>query len=131
VQPQYEIKSMFGEFIKQIRERQRVGLREFCLESGFDPSNWSKIEREVLPPPRDEDTLRSWAKQLGIKLGSDDWLKFFDYAAVDSGRIPDYVLKDEKLVAQLPVFFRTISGQKPSREDLEKLVELIRSVNRP
>ena len=46
---------------------------------------------------------------------------------MDSGRIPDYVLKDEKLVAQLPVFFRTISGQKPSREDLAKLVELIRA----
>jgi hypothetical protein len=49
---------------------------------------------------------------------------------MDSGGISDYVLKDEKLVAQLPVFFRTISGQKPSPEDLEKLVELIRSVNR-
>jgi len=82
-----------------------------------------------LPPPRDEDTLRTWAKQLGLKQGSEDWLKFFDYAAVDSGRIPDYVLKDEKLVAQLPVFFRTISGQKPSSEDLEKLIELIKSAN--
>ena len=118
-------KTMFGEFIKQIRERQRLGLREFCLENGYDPSNWSKIEREVLPPPRDEETLRTWARQLGLKQGSDDWLKFFDYAAVDSGRIPDYVLKDEKLVAQLPVFFRTISGQKPSREDREKLMALI------
>src|SRR5438552_15541030 len=39
--------------------------------------------------------------------------------------------QDEKLVAQLPVFFRTLFGQKPSREDLEKLVELIRSANRP
>ena len=115
---------MFGEFIKQIRQRQRLGLREFCLANGCDPSNWSKIEREVLPPPRDEDTLRSWARQLGLKPGSEDWLKFFDYAAVDSGRIPEYILKDAKLVAQLPVFFRTISGQKPSREDLEKLVEL-------
>ena len=104
---------MFGEFIKQIRERQRLGLREFCLEHQHDPSNWSKIEREVLPPPRDDETLCTWAKQLGLKQGSDDGLKFFDYAAVDSGRIPDYVLKDEKLVAQLPVFFRTISGQKP------------------
>jgi hypothetical protein len=55
----------------------------------------------------------------------DDWLKFFDYAAVDSGRIPDYILRDEKLVAQLPVFFRTISGQKPSSEDREKLLALI------
>ena len=129
--PQDESEPMFGEFIKQIRERQRLGLREFCLQNGYDPSNWSKIEREVLPPPRDEDTLRAWARQLGLKQASEDWLKFFDYAAVDSGRIPDYVLKDEKLVAQLPVFFRTISGQKPSREDLEKLVELIRSANRP
>ena len=122
---------MFGEFIKQIRERQRLGLREFCLENGYDPSNWSKIERGVLPPPRDKDTLRTWAQHLGLKQGSEDWLKFFDYAAVDSGRIPDYVLRDEKLVAQLPVFFRTLSGQKPSREDLEKLVELIKSANRP
>jgi len=30
-------------------------------------------------------------------------------------------------VAQLPVFFRTLSGQKPSREDLDKLVELIKA----
>lgn len=116
---------------KQIRVRQRLGLREFCLEHGRDPSNWSKIEREVLPPPRDEDTLRTWAKQLGLKQGSEEWLKFFDYGAVDSGRIPDYVLKDKKLVAQLPIFFRTLSSQRPSHEDREKLVELIRSANRP
>ena len=120
---------MFGEFIKQIRARQRLGLREFCLENGYDPSNWSKIEREILPPPRDEDTLRAWAKQLGLKQGTDDWLKFCDYAAVDAGRIPEYVLKDEKLVAQLPAFFRTLSGQKPAREELKKLLELIRSAN--
>jgi len=89
-------------------------------------SNWSKTEREVLSPPKDDETLRKWAKQLGLKQGSDDWLKFFDYAAVDSGRIPDYVLKDEKLVAQLPVFFRTIPGQKPSAERLENLIALLR-----
>ena len=122
---------MFGTFIKELRAKRRLGLREFCLENGCDPSNWSKIEREILPPPRDESTLRALARQLGLKQGSNDWCKFFDYAAVDSGRIPDYVLKDEKLVAQLPVFFRTISGQKTSREDLEKLVAIINSVNRP
>ena len=116
---------MFGEFVKELRAKQRIGLREFCLKHGHDPSNWSKIEREVFAPPRDEETLRAWAKQLGLKQGSEDWLKFFDYAAVDAGRIPEYVLKDEELVAQLPVFFRTLSGQKPAREDLEKLLEII------
>jgi hypothetical protein len=122
---------MFGTFVKEQRAHQRLGLREFCLRHGHDPSNWSKIEREVLQPPRDEETLRTWAKQLGLKQGSEDWLKFFDFAAVDAGRIPDYVLKDEQLMAQLPVFFRTLSGQKPSREDLDKLVEIIRSANQP
>jgi len=72
-------------------------LREFCAEHGHDPSNGSKIEREVLPPPRDAETLRAWARQLGLKQGSDDWCKFSDYAAVNAGRIPDYVLKDEEL----------------------------------
>jgi len=104
---------MFGGFIKEIRARQRLGLREFCLEHNHDPSNWSKIEREVLAPPRDEAILRTWAKQLGLKEGSEDWLKFFDYAAVDSGRIPKHVLnnvKHEALVTQLPEFFRVLSG---------------------
>jgi hypothetical protein len=122
---------MFGAFVKELRARQRLGLREFCLAHEHDPSNWSKIEREVLPPPRDENILRTWAEQLGIKRGSEEWLKFFDYAAVDAGRIPDYVLQDEKLVAQLPAFFRTLSGQKPSREDLEKLLEIINSTRYP
>ena len=117
---------MFGEFIKELRARQRLGLREFCLEHGHDPSNWSKIEREVLAPPRDEDTLRTWAKQLGLKQGSDDWLKFFDYAAVDAGRIPDYVMQDEELLGKLPAFFRTLSGNRPSREELENLIKLLR-----
>ena len=122
---------MFGKFLKELRARQRLGLREFCLEHGHDPSNRSKFEREVLAPPRDEETLRTWAKQLGLKPGSDDWLKFFEYAAVDAGRIPDHILEDEELAAHLPVFFRTLSGQKPSREDMEKLLAIIKGTRRP
>jgi transcriptional regulator with XRE-family HTH domain len=118
--------TMFGTFIKELRARRRLGLREFCLKHGHDPSNWSKIERGVLSPPRDEETLRTWAKQLGLKPGSDDWLKFFDYAAVGAGRIPDYVLKDKELLGKLPVFFRTLSGNRPSRVELENLIKLLR-----
>ena len=44
---------------------------------------------------------------------------------MDAERIPNYLLKDEEIVAQLPVFFRALFGQKPSREDLEKLLEII------
>jgi len=121
---------MFGTFVKELRARQRLGLREFCLEHGHDPSNWSKIERGILHPPRDEQVLRVWAGQLGLTPGSDDWLRFFEYAAVDAGRIPDNILQDEKLAENLPVFFRTLSGQKPSREEMEKLIEIIKGTGR-
>ncbi|HXI70102.1 MAG TPA: helix-turn-helix transcriptional regulator [Verrucomicrobiae bacterium] len=117
---------MFGTFIKELRAKRRLGLREFCLEHGHDPSNWSKIEREVSPPPKDEATLNKWAKQLGLKPDTDDWHKFHDYAAVDAGRIPSHVLEDEELLAKLPAFFRTISGNKPSRAELENLIKLLR-----
>ena len=117
---------MFGTFIKELRTRWQVGLREFCLEHGHDPGNWSRLERELLPPPHDDQTLRAWAKQLRLKPGSDDWLKFFDYAAVDAGRIPDHILSDKKLAAHLPAFFRALSGQKASPEDREKLLAIIR-----
>ena len=54
------------------------------------------------------------------------WLKFFDYAAVDAGRIPGHILKDEQLLAKLPAFFRTLSGNKPSRAKLKNLINLLR-----
>jgi transcriptional regulator with XRE-family HTH domain len=122
---------MFGTFIKELRTRRRLGLREFCLEHGHDPGNWSRLERERLLPPHDEPTLRIWARQLGLKPGSDDWLKFFEYAAVATGRIPDHILENKELAAHLPAFFRALTGQKPSREDTEKLLAIINGTRRP
>ena len=84
----------------------------------------------MLPPPKDEAILIEWAGQLGLKPGTPDWFKFFDSAAVDAGRIPDYILADKSLVEKLPVFLRTLSGQKPSKEDLENLLEIIRKSQR-
>jgi hypothetical protein len=122
---------MFGTFIKEIRSRSRTGLREFCLKHGHDPSNWSKVERGILPPPRDEQILKKWAAQLCIKPGTDDWIQFFDFAAVDAGRIPDYIMQEKDLVSKLPVFFRTLSGKKPSEGDLKKMVKLLTEADRP
>jgi len=40
-------------------------------------------------------------------------------------------VKDKELAAHLPAFFRTLSGQKPSREDMEKLLGIIKETRRP
>jgi hypothetical protein len=121
---------MFGTFIKELRNRRQLGLREFCLEHGHSPGNWSRLERELIQPPRDEPTLRAWARQLGLKPGSDDWRKFFDYAAVGAGRIPDHILADKELAAHLPAFFRVLSGQKPSPAETRELLAIIQGARR-
>jgi hypothetical protein len=41
------------------------------------------------------------------------------------------ILENEKLAAHLAAFFRTISGQKPSREEREKLLGIIKGTLRP
>lgn len=119
----------FGEFVRELRSRERMKLREFCQKYGHDPSNWSKMERGDLPPSEFRATLETWAGQLNVKKGSDDWYKFFDLAFQERGKIPDDLLSDKELVEALPLFFRTLRGQKPSEEDLNKVIDLLRSRN--
>ena len=120
-------KIMFGEFLKKLRAERRLGLREFCIATGCDPSNWSKIERGVLPPPQDQGLLNRIAVILGLSEDSKERELIFDYAAIDAGKIPQYVLEDAELVKRLPVFFRTATGKKPTTEDLEKLAEILKN----
>lgn len=117
---------LFGDYIKQLRLKQKLTLRDFCKKFAHDPSNWSKIERGKLLPPNDENTLVEWALQLGLKKGEADWFKFFDIAALEKGKIPHDILNDEELVQALPVFFRTLRGQKPTKEELKNLAEILR-----
>ena len=101
---------MFGELVKRLRSEKRLGLRDFCQGVDYDPSNWSKVERGLLPPPQDNDVLKRVASVLGVGEGSDLWNELFDLAKIGAGRIPDYVLEDAALVKKLPLFFRTVSG---------------------
>lgn len=117
----------FGQLVKKIRSEKRLGLREFCIAADCDPSNWSKIERGLLPPPQDPSDLNRIAVILGLSENSQEWELLFDYAAIDAGKIPSYVLQDAELVKRLPVFFRTATGKKPATEDLERLAEILKN----
>ncbi len=116
----------FGKFIKELRMGHGQTLRRFCLEHNLDPGNHSKLERGILPPPQDEDKLRSLAYALGLKEGTKEWKEYYDLAIIGNGKIPEYILSDEEIVNRLPVFFRTIKGEKIDKARLDKLIELIR-----
>ena len=49
-----------------------------------------------------------------------------DKANIDAGIIPDDILSDEKVSNSLPMFFRTIRSEKPTPEELDRLIDMIR-----
>ena len=114
----------FGEFVRSKRIENRITLREFCRLAQFDPSNWSKIERGVLQPPKSKEVLDEIAKMLKLKKGSEEYYLLFDLAAISF--IPKDLVGDKSVVDKLPVFLRTLRGQPPTRKELEKLIEIIR-----
>jgi transcriptional regulator with XRE-family HTH domain len=119
-------KLVFGEFFKRLRIEKGMTLRSFCLKNGFDPGNISKIERGLLAPPSAREKLEEYARALGIKPGSGDWIEFFDRASACKGEIPLEIMNDAELVEKLPLIFRTIRGKKVSDKQLDELAELIR-----
>ncbi len=119
-------KETFGGFMEALRQKKRLTLRAFCKQTGFDPGNISRIERGLMPPPKNRETLKRYAITLGLREGSADWQTFFDLAATAQGVIPADLLSDKELVKNLPLFFRTLRGQKPTPEEMEKIAEKIR-----
>lgn len=120
--------SLFGPFLKKKRIKLGMTLRQFCLENNLDPGNISKLERGILPPPTDAEKLGRYAKVLKIKEGSNDWYEFFDLAHASGRRIPEEILSNKDLVSKLPLVFRTLRGQKLTKDQLNKLAEKLKEV---
>ena len=118
--------AVFGTLVKQKRLEQDVSLREFCRRIEEDPSNWSKVETGVANPPKSKEKLNLIADVLGLVKGSEDRAKLFDYAAVDSGTIPEYIKSDEQVLEWLPAFFRTVENVKPTKEELYELIQKLK-----
>jgi transcriptional regulator with XRE-family HTH domain len=116
----------FAAFFQALRKQHRITLRAFCESAGADPGNISRLERRAVPPPQDREILSRYAKALNIKEGTDEWYLFFDLAAADRGIIPQDIMEDEQLVRELPAFFRTLRGQKPTADEMRKVIERIR-----
>ena len=117
----------FGSYFEQLRQEQGLTLRMFCKKALCDPANISRMERGLISPPKGREILEKYAEALNLAEGSDEWYQFFDLAAADQGIIPEDIMADQELVKVLPVFFRTLRGQKPTEEEMTKLAEKIRS----
>lgn len=109
----------------KLRAENNLSLRDVCKLIDYDPSNWSKIERGLISPPSEEKTLKSWAKVLKVK--KENVQEFMDDAHIAQGIIPDDILDRAEMVELMPAFFRTVRNKKPSKEEIDRLISLIKS----
>lgn len=120
------LKTTFASYFKALRTERRITLRAFCEAAGADPGNISRMERGGMIPPQDRLILTRYANALGLAEGSDEWYQFFDLAAADRGMIPQDLMENAELVKKLPAFFRTLRGQKPTEDELRKVLHKIK-----
>jgi len=118
----------FGETLKELRIKNNLSLREVCKKVGYDASNWSKIERGKISPPSDETILRKWAENLGLEKDTNKYIEFIDQAIIAQGIIPGDILEKQSAIDCLPAFFRTLRNKKPTKEEIDRLIELLRNV---
>lgn len=57
----------FGSVIRTRRTEMGIGLNDFAGRIEMSPAYWSRIEREIEKPPRDE-VIEKAAAVLGIRL---------------------------------------------------------------
>lgn len=115
----------FHEYFK--KKRMTIGtVREFARLSGLDVAYVSRLENGVILPPKDKEKLARLAVALKITEGSSEWLEFMDLAAIAKNELPEDLRDDEKVVAVLPAFYRTLRQQEFDVGELEELLRRIR-----
>ncbi len=117
----------FGAKLKELRIRKKMTLRDCSNELGVDASNWSKLERDVNPAPKDIEILEAWAEFFGA-LGKEKQ-ELFDLAALSRNQIPEDIASNAQLMEKLPAFFRVVRGKELEGEKLKQFIEDLRKVH--
>jgi len=95
----------------------------------MDASNWSKIERGVIPPPSSETLLERIVPILELDELEAQGLK--DLSAIARQELPGALQENELLLSKMPAFFRAMKGREYTEEDLDRLIGDITKLNQP
>ncbi len=118
------MRGFFGDYLKSLRKREGLGLREFAVTVGLDPSYYSRIERGQAAPS--DDAFSRIAKGFRISRESAEWMKLEIRAELERGKVPADVLDDPDLRPVLPAFFARLRTERP--QSSEEMFELFKRV---
>ena len=120
----------FNEMIKSRRLDLGYTLRKFCGTKGYDPSYISRIENGLIEPPTDQEKLKGLAYALEYKEGTSDWVNFFDAAAAYKYEFPTDIKENfPQVIEFLPAFYRAIRRKNLNRDDLNALLDTMKTVD--
>jgi len=81
----------FGAYIRRKREAKGIPMNEFARQLDISPAYWSRIEREMEKPPKDD-----LIKRAAEILGEDP-----DEAFIEASRLPPDMQQDVGTVVRL------------------------------
>lgn len=116
---------MFGKLHRALRSRRGVGLRQYCVGTGFDPAYISKVERGLLRAPSNPLVLIKMRDGLGLKKGGREWKNFWHAAMISSIRPQAAHELTPELIKKLPVFLCIANNKQLTDKKLNKLIKLI------
>lgn len=119
----------FGSYVREKRSQLKMGLRRFCLATEIDPSDWSKVERNIIAPTQNKNVLEKVAEILMLNEEESELL--YDRASIAAKKLPEHLMEDPELVSILPALFRTIKDIRPTEDELRQYIEGLRESERP
>lgn len=119
----------FGTKIKDLRIRAQMTLRNFAKRLDIDASNWSKIERGIIPPPAPETLIERITPILNLSAAESQEL--LDLAAISRRELPADLQENTLLLSKMPAFFRAMKDREYTEEDLDRLIGDITKINKP
>ncbi len=114
----------FGVYFRELRLNSGQTLRNFCKNHGCNPSNISKLERGVLPPPKSKEKLMKYAKALGINNRSQAYSRLCALSKPPFNSAS--IISEREFVQMLPMHLTCAGGERFPQEQLGKLIALIK-----
>lgn len=113
----------YGQKLRKLRFDRQMTLKDLSVLTDIDTAYISRIERETINPPQDEDLLDAINK--AFKLNAVEARELKDQAAIENSKYPKDVARKVQKVEGFPLFLRTISNKKLTAEKLKSLMEFI------
>jgi transcriptional regulator with XRE-family HTH domain len=114
------LRETFGNYLKELRLNENIGIRKFAGLINIRPSVYSQIERSIILPPQDKTVLEEIASTLGVCPGSAEETKLYELAKKDNDNPPEI-----SNTLGIPVLARNIEGKMLGSKGIRKLAKYI------